>query len=216
MAVICERFDSLGADGAPARLGIMGGTFDPIHVGHLACAEQVREALALDAVVFIPTGNPVFKRDQNVTPAEHRLAMCRLAVADNPCFDVSPLEIDRGGDTYTVDTLRTLRAHYLENVSLYFITGADALATIPKWRAADELARLATFVGATRPGFALTEEDRRRFAANPDLKAIPVEITALSVSSSALRERIAVGHSVRYLVPDAVIAYVEAQGLYRA
>ena len=108
MAVVCERFDDLGEDGAPARLGIMGGTFDPIHIGHLATAEQAREAFGLDAVVFVPAGNPVFKKDRAVTPAADRLAMCRLAVASNPAFCVSAMEIERGGDTYTVDTLREL------------------------------------------------------------------------------------------------------------
>ena len=112
MAVISERFDDLGRDGAPARLGIMGGTFDPIHIGHLACAEQAREAFGLDGVLFVPAGNPVFKKDRAVTPAGMRLAMCRLAVASNPAFDVSAVEVERGGDTYTVDTLRQLRAHY--------------------------------------------------------------------------------------------------------
>ena len=122
MAVISERFDDLGRDGAPARLGIMGGTFDPIHIGHLACAEQAREAFGLDGVLFVPAGNPVFKKDRAVTPAGMRLAMCRLAVASNPAFDVSAVEVERGGDTYTVDTLRQLRAHYPGNVELFFIT----------------------------------------------------------------------------------------------
>ena len=116
MAVICERFDDLGSSGAPARLGIMGGTFDPIHIGHLACAEQARVAHNLDAVVFIPTGIQPFKRDQQVTPADMRLEMCRLATATNPFFDVSAVEIERAGETYTVDTLRQLHAHYPDNV----------------------------------------------------------------------------------------------------
>ena len=123
---ICERFDDFGKDGKPCRLGIMGGTFDPIHNGHLACAEQAREDLGLDVILFIPTGNPVFKRGQRIAPASDRLAMCRAAIADNPYFDVSDIEIARGGDTYTIDTLRTLRGHFPPNVELYFLAGADS------------------------------------------------------------------------------------------
>ncbi len=113
MSCICNKFDTLGFDNPSRfyRLGIMGGTFDPIHIGHLACAEQVREALELDAVIFIPTGTPVFKLGQDVAPAEKRLAMCRLAVRSNPFFDVSGIEVERGGNTYTVDTLEQLRAY---------------------------------------------------------------------------------------------------------
>ena len=153
MSVICDRFDTLGQED-PARtyrLGIMGGTFDPIHMGHLVCAEQARDALDLDGVIFMPAGNPVFKKHIEVSDAHHRVAMCRAAIEDNPAFDVSTLEVDRAGDTYTVDTLETLRAHYPENVELYFIAGADAILTLPQWRDAPRLARLASFVGLNRP-----------------------------------------------------------------
>ena len=146
--VVCERFDDLGADGRPVRLGIMGGTFDPIHIGHLACAEQAREAFSLDAVVFIPAGKPAFKLKRDVTPAEQRFEMCRLAVQGNPAFDVSRIEIDRPGVTYTADTLRQLREHYPGNVALFFITGADAVCSILKWRESAAIASMAELIAA--------------------------------------------------------------------
>ena len=213
--VVCERFDDLGADGRPARLGIMGGTFDPIHIGHLACAEQAREALGLDAVVFIPAGVPVFKRDRHVTPAADRLAMCRLAVADNPRFDVSSIEIDRGGDTYTVDTLRQLRAHYPENVELCFITGADAVCSILQWRESAAIADLARLIAVTRPGYELSPERRELIARQGHFRVDYLEVTALSVSSSDLRARVAAGASVRYLTTQRVCDYIGEHGLYR-
>lgn len=216
MAVICERFDDLGADGAPVRLGIMGGTFDPIHIGHLATAEQAREAYGLDAVVFVPAGIPVFKKDRVVTPAVERLEMCRLAVASNPAFCVSPLEIERGGDTYTVDTLRQLRAHYPDNVELRFITGADAVYNIVKWRESAAIADLARLIAVTRPGYALSEE-RRAFIEQHGNYAIDyLEVTALAVSSSDLRARVAEGKSIRYLTMQVVLDYIRERGLYRA
>ena len=211
---VCERFDDLGRDGAPVRLGIMGGTFDPIHIGHLACAEQAREAYGLSAVVFIPAGCPVFKRDRDVTPAADRLAMCRLAVASNPAFDVSALEIERGGNTYTVDTLRELRAFYPDNVELFFITGADAVAKISRWHESEAVARLARFIAVTRPGYDLAGEVRRELEEGPFTVDF-LEATALSVSSSDLRRRVSEGKSIRYLTMAGVLDYVETHGLYR-
>ncbi len=212
---VCERFDDLGADGAPARLGIMGGTFDPIHIGHLACAEQAREAFGLDAVVFVPAGSPVYKKHQRVTGARQRLEMCRMAVESNPSFDVSALEIERGGDTYTVDTLRELRTHYPDNVELFFITGADAVANIVRWRESHAMAGLARFIAVTRPGYALTEERKRALAEQSDFAIDCLEVTALAISSSDLRARVAQGRSIRYLTMGRVNDYIVAQGLYR-
>ena len=216
MAAICERFDDLGADGRPARLGIMGGTFDPIHIGHLACAEQAREAFELAAVVFIPAGNPVFKKDRAVTPAGMRLAMCRLAVASNPAFDVSAVEVERGGDTYTVDTLRQLRAHYPGNVELFFITGADAVYHILQWRESAAIADLARLIAVTRPGYALSEERRALIAERGSFSIDHLEVTALAISSSHLRKRVAAGRSIRYLTMQSVFDYVREHGLYRS
>ncbi len=213
---VSARFDDLGFDGTPRRLGIMGGTFDPIHIGHLAIAEQAREAMRLNAVIFVPTGIPVFKRDRSVSPAADRLEMCRLAVESNPFFDVSDIEIRRGGDTYTVDTLRQLRAHYPDNVELWFITGADAVASIVAWRESAAIADLAKLIAVTRPGFPLTEERRRGIESAGNFDVRYMEATALSVSSSDLRQRIAEGKSIRYLTMARVRDYIDAHGLYRA
>lgn len=215
MAAICERFDDLGADGRPARLGIMGGTFDPIHIGHLACAEQAREAFELAAVVFIPAGNPVFKKDRAVTPAADRLEMCRLATRSNPAFDVSAIEIERGGDTYTVDTLRQLRAHYPDNVELRFITGADAVASIVAWRESTAIADLARLIAVTRPGYALSEERRALIEGRGNFAVDYLEVTSLAVSSSDLRRRVAAGASIRYLTMQRVFDYIREKRLYR-
>ena len=140
-------------DGQEFRLGIMGGTFDPIHYGHLVTAEQARESLDLDAVLFMPAGSPAFKLDKPVTPAEDRYAMTVLATAANPAFLASRFEIDRPGVTYTADTLHALRDFYPPQVKLYFITGADAIIDIVTWHDAERIAELATFIAATRPGF---------------------------------------------------------------
>ena len=193
--VVCERFDNLGADGRPVRLGIMGGTFDPIHIGHLACAEQAREAFGLDAVVFIPAGKPAFKLKRDVTPAEQRFEMCRLAVRGNPAFDVSRIEIDRPGVTYTADTLRELREHYPGNVSLFFITGADAVCSILKWRESAAIASMAELIAATRPGYALSEETRLTIEQSGNFRIHMLETTGLAVSSSDLPVCIRVGPS---------------------
>lgn len=211
---ISELFDTLGADGAQVRLGIMGGTFDPIHIGHLACAEQAREAYNLDGVLFIPTGNPVFKKDRQVTPAAQRLAMCQLAVASNPAFDVSSIEIDRGGDTYTVDTLRQLRAFYPDNVSLYFITGADAVYHILQWRESEAIAEMASLIAVTRPGYVLSEEQRTTLAEHGNFTIEYLEVTSLAISSSDLRARMREGKSIRYLTMQRVLDYIHDHELY--
>lgn len=218
MAIICDRFDALGFNNRSQRfrLGIFGGTFDPIHVGHLACAEQVRESFDLDAVIFIPTAQPVFKRNQQIAPAAERFKMCYLATRSNPYFDVSPLEISRGGDTYTIDTLRQLRDYYPENVSLFFIAGADAIKTITKWKDSSQLGNLAHFIGVTRPGFSIEpEEQEQRKLEEAHITLDYLEVTALAISSRNLRARIGEGKSIRYLVSQEVGDYIHSQGLYR-
>lgn len=217
MPTICNRFDTLGlADPARTyRLGIMGGTFDPIHQGHLVCAEQTREAFALDAVIFIPACQPVFKRGQRIAPAAHRLEMCRLATLDNPYFDVSALEIERGGDTYTVDTLTILRNHYPANVELYFIAGADAISSVSQWRDAHQMGKLARFVGVNRPGYEFSADQRRALVHEvPDINLSFVAIEAIALSSSELRARMEAGKSIRYLTAQAVVDYIAAHALY--
>lgn len=217
MSIICDRFDDLGKDDPEKiyRLGIMGGTFDPIHMGHLVCAEQARDALKLDGVVFMPAGNPVFKRHVEVTDALHRVAMCRAAICDNPHFDVSTIEVDRGGDTYTVDTLEILRNHFPPNVKLYFIAGADAIATLPQWRDAAKLAKLASFVGLNRPRSANLQSPQvaqKLLAAG--FRTLFVEAPLFELSSSDIRKRILGNRSVRYLIPPAVLEYIDSVGLY--
>lgn len=212
---ICERFDNLGRNGAPRRIGIMGGTFDPIHNGHLVCAEQVREDFKLHAIIFIPTGQPVFKRGKKIASGQQRLAMCRGAIADNPFFDVSAIEVARGGDTYTIDTLRTLRAHYPKNVELFFIAGADAIASVSKWKDSDEMGKLARFVGVDRPGYELSEERRAAIKASaPSIDISFLTIEALAISSSELRNRLESGRSIRYLTPQVVVDHVMEHKLY--
>ena len=215
MVKISKRFDELGADGAPVKLGLMGGTFDPIHIGHLTIAEEIRQELALDAVLFIPTGNPVFKRDQHVTDASDRVEMCRRSVLGNPYFDVSTIEVDREGDTFTVDTLRELRAHYPENVTFYFIVGSDTAATVGKWRSVAELAELAHLVvAAGRPGSPQEQDLCPIIEAAAPFEYHIVHTSILAVSSTALRERLATGDPCRYLIPPEVRNYITAHDLY--
>lgn len=221
MPTVSARFDAIGcrSDGSldtsrTYRLGIMGGTFDPVHVGHLAVAEQACDEFELDGVVFIPAGVPVFKKGKPVTPARDRLRMCELACAGNPRFDVSPIEIDRGGDTYTVDTLRQLHDFFPPNVELYFITGADAVLSIMSWHESADIPRLAKLIAVSRPGYTITDECKRVLRDHADFDVRFFEATALSVSSSLLRTMVARGRSIRYLVPNEVRDYIEERGLY--
>jgi nicotinate-nucleotide adenylyltransferase len=194
------------------RVGVMGGTFDPIHHGHLVAASEVQAWFDLDEVVFVPTGDPWQKADRQVTTAEHRYLMTVIATAANPRFNVSRVDIDRSGRTYTIDTLRDLRER-LPEADLYFITGADALAEIFTWRDADELFDLAQFVGCTRPGYEMDEETLRAIPAD---RVTMVEIPALAISSTDCRARTQRGEPVWYLVPDGVVQYIAKHELYPA
>ncbi len=215
MAVISQRFDSLGADGAPRKLGLMGGTFDPIHIAHLQLAEKARCELGLDAVLFIPAGNPVFKRDIEITPAAIRLDMVRRAIDRNPFFDASTIEIERGGDTYTVDTLHALREHYPANVEFHFIMGSDAARDLWKWKSASEIASLTKIVVACRPGAEMTDVECARLQDAAPFELEFVDSPALEIASSDLRERVRCGDAVRYLVPPAVYETICELGLYQ-
>jgi nicotinate-nucleotide adenylyltransferase len=190
------------------RIGIMGGTFDPIHHGHLVAASEVAGRFDLDEVVFVPTGEP-YQKGGAVSPAEDRYLMTVIATASNPRFAVSRADIDRDGPTYTVDTLRDLNAIYGPDADLFFITGADALAKILSWKDALEMLSLAHFVGVTRPGFELTDEHL------PADTVTLVEVPAMAISSSNCRLRVAQGKPVWYLVPDGVVQYIAKRGLYR-
>jgi len=188
----------------------MGGTFDPIHHGHLVAASEVQAWFDLDEVVFVPTGQPWQKADRVVSPAEHRYLMTVVATASNPRFTVSRVDIDRGGPTYTIDTLRDLAAVY-PDAELFFITGADALGEIFTWRDAERLFELAHFVGCTRPGY---ETDPSLLAGIPTERLTLIEIPALAISSSDCRERCIAGEPVWYLVPDGVVQYIAKHDLY--
>lgn len=217
MAVICGRFDTLGQEDPDKTyaLGIMGGTFDPIHMGHLAVAEQARDVLGLDAVVFMPAGRQPYKIDQDQLAAEKRLEMCRLALSDNENFDVSPLEVEREGITYTIDTLKTVRAHYPSNVKLYFIAGADSIATLADWKDARELSGLASFVGINRPGTKLIGDKAiKKSLQEAGFTVEFIHAPSLDISSTDLRRRIAQGGSIRYLIPEPVRLVIEAENLY--
>ncbi|WP_329299602.1 nicotinate-nucleotide adenylyltransferase [Streptomyces sp. NBC_00659] len=190
------------------RLGVMGGTFDPIHHGHLVAASEVAAQFHLDEVVFVPTGQPWQKTDRTVTPAEDRYLMTVIATAENPQFSVSRIDIDRGGPTYTTDTLRDLHA-LNPDADLFFITGADALGQILTWRYTEELFSLAHFIGVTRPGHTLTDPGL------PEGGVSLVEVPALAISSTDCRARVAKGDPVWYLVPDGVVRYIDKRELYR-
>ena len=196
------------------RMGIMGGTFDPIHNGHLVAAEQAFDDLGLDVVVFMPAGSPAFKQDKRVTAGEDRYAMTLLATSDNPHFLTSRFEVDREGITYTADTLEQLSLAYPPNVELYFITGADAIAEVVTWRDAHKIARLAHLVGATRPGYDLAHAKSAIQASGLDFDVTYLEVPALAISSSYLRERVMAGQSLRYLTPDTVTGYIHKHHLY--
>jgi nicotinate-nucleotide adenylyltransferase len=190
------------------RLGVMGGTFDPVHHGHLVAASEVAARFGLDEVVFVPTGQPWQKSDRAVSSPEDRYLMTVIATASNPQFSVSRIDIDRDGPTFTVDTLNDLRAERGDDVELFFITGADALAQILSWQRAEEAVRLAHFVGVTRPGHLLADPGL------PDGRVSLVEIPALAISSSDCRERVGRNQPIWYLVPDGVVQYIAKRGLY--
>jgi nicotinate-nucleotide adenylyltransferase len=189
------------------RIGVMGGTFDPIHHGHLVAASEVAQWFDLDEVVFVPTGRPWQKYE--VSPSEHRYLMTVIATASNPSFTVSRVDIDREGPTYTIDTLRDLKA-LRPDAELFFITGADAIAQILSWRDHDELWDLAHFVAVSRPGHVLNTDGL------PSDDVSQLEIPALAISSTDCRDRVRQGHPVWYLVPDGVVQYIAKHHLYRS
>ncbi len=195
---------------ARRRVGVMGGTFDPIHHGHLVAASEAQAWFDLDEVIFVPTGRPWQKSDRVVSPAEDRYLMTVVATAANPRFRVSRVDIDRDGPTYTIDTLRDL-AIELPDADLYFITGADALGDIFSWRDAERVFELAHFVGCTRPG---AELDPATIELMPPDRVTLLEVPALAISSTDCRERQRQLRPVWYLVPDGVVQYITKHRLY--
>lgn len=201
-----------------ARWGVLGGTFDPIHLGHLLLAEECRELLALDKVLFVPAGEPWLKAGQGVTAGIHRLRMAELATAEHPQFAVLPWEVERPGPSYTVDTLARLRAEQGADLELHFILGADALASFQRWQEPERVLQLARLAVAPRPGYAAAAADivaevKARFAAY----AAGISLLAaagLDISATELRRRMAAGLSIRYRAPAAVVGYAGEWGLY--
>lgn len=197
---------------AGMRLGIMGGTFDPIHYGHLFVAEEARARFALDHVLFVPNGAPPHKTEVLLTAAQDRYEMTRLATRDNPAFTCTALELDRTGPSYTVDTLAALRAQYA-SAELFYITGIDAIADILTWRRHAEIIRMATFIAAARPGFDLKTLQDRLPAAYME-RILMLGTTAQGISSTDIRERIRANLPTRYLTPDEVLDYIREHHLY--
>ena len=198
------------------RVGILGGTFDPIHLSHLLIAENARTSLELEEVVFIPTGQPWMRPDAPLSPSHHRMNMVRIAVASNPFFRASSMEIDRPGPTYTVDTLEELRRGADEGDSFFFILGVDALQEFPQWKEPGRVLELCTLVLAKRPGWGDLDMAPLSFV-DPSAaqKVVMLETPAMDISGTEIRRRVALGLSVRYQVPEEVERYMKHYGLYR-
>ncbi len=195
------------------KIGIMGGTFDPIHFGHLVAAEEAYFALGLSEVIFVPTGQPFHKSDRKVSAPEHRYTMTMLATLDNPHFRLSRIEIDRGEQSHTIDTLREMRHWYPPNsVSFYFITGLDAVLDILAWKEPEAIAGSAWVVAVSRPGY--TAGKLGELPTELQKSIIPLEIPLLAISSTEIRRRVSEGKSIRYLVPWPVEHYIYKNGMY--
>jgi nicotinate-nucleotide adenylyltransferase len=200
---------TISGDEPCPRIGIMGGTFDPIHHGHLVAASEAAHVFALDEVIFVPTGVPYQKTGRTVSAGEDRYLMTVIATASNPRFSVSRVDIDRPGETYTIDTLRDLRAERGPDAEFFFITGADALTRMISWRDTDELFKLAHFVGCTRPGHRLS------LSGLPHDNISLIEIPALAISSTECRARVRSGDPIWYLVPEGIVQYISKRKLYQ-
>ncbi len=199
------------------NIGLMGGTFDPIHVGHLVTAEEARQQFDLDYVVFVPTGIPPHKDEKTISVPEHRYLMTSLAVMSNPSFFVSRFEIDKKAPTYTIDTVRHFACGEEQGLEVFFITGADAILEIFTWKDYEELLRLCTFIAVSRPGYSLDRfyESLDRSCPEMRQKVHLLEIPALAVSSTFIRERVTLSKTIKYLTPEPVEQYIRKHGLYR-
>lgn len=200
------------------RIGLMGGTFDPIHHGHLVTAESARSEFSLDMVVFVPSGRPPHKKGMSITAPEHRYIMTILATSANPFFEVSRVELDRPGESYAIDTVRHFRKLMEPGSELFFITGADAILEILTWKDVEELFENCTFIAATRPGFDLNQLKKKlssKVSQSRLEKVIPVEVPAMAISSTDIRERVRNNRSIKYLLPETVENYIFKNDLYR-
>lgn len=198
------------------KYGIMGGTFDPIHVGHLVIAEEIRCKFKLDKVIFIPAGNPPHKDFSKVTCGDYRYEMTLLATISNPYFDVSSIELDREGITYTIDTIKELKKSCKDEAEFYFITGADSLLELSTWKDVDKLLNMCKFVAATRPGFQMSkiETKVRELESKYNKSIYTVTVPALQISSTDIRNRVREGITVKYLLPESVESYIIKHKLY--
>lgn len=196
------------------RLGVLGGTFDPIHIGHLFAGEEARTRLGLERVLFVPAGAPPHKRYQRITSTEHRLNMVQLAIADNPHFALSRVDVDRFGPCYTVDTMALLRDEYGPETELYFIMGSDSLAELLTWRKPERLIRLCRIAALARPGFHLDLQELNHLLPEAMTRVQLLEMPLLQISSTDLQRRVRLGLSIKYLTPSAVEAYIYRHGLY--
>jgi len=204
------------ADGK-RRIGISGGTFDPIHYGHLIIAEEIRESLSLDKIVFIPVGLTPHKKVGHVTEACHRYNMVCEAISTNPFFEVSRIEMDREGYTYTIDTLRQLKEIYGDDTELFFIIGADVLFDLATWKDYEQVFSMCDFVAVSRPGYKRSEIARevKRLEKKFNARIHLADARLIEISSTLIRENVKKGKSIKYLVPEAVERYIYEKGLYR-
>ncbi len=199
-----------------SKIGIMGGTFDPIHYGHLVTAEAVRSTFDLDNVLFVPTGNPPHKKGYKVTGSVHRYLMTVLATVTNPFFEVSRIEIDSEGYSYTIDTIKGLKKIYGKTADLYFISGADAILEIITWKQVNELLDLCFFVAATRPGYELKELNQKinEIKKIYNKQIFSLEVPAMAISSTDIRKRVREKRPIKYLLPESVEYYIKKNKLY--
>ena len=203
--------------GAGVRLGVLGGTFDPVHIGHLVIAEEARERLDLDEIVFMPTGQPWLKAGQEITAAHHRMAMVELAVESNPFFSSSDMEVRRPGPTYTVDTLAALRCHLGTEAEIFLILGLDSLSDLSRWHEPRRIFELSTVVVMSRPGVAdFDQQSLDAISPGAERTVVVLDGPAIGISGTDVRRRVAEGLSIKYRVPEAVEAHINEHGLYRA
>lgn len=201
------------------RVGIMGGTFDPVHQGHLVTAEAARSEFNMNKVVFVPSGQPPHKTGLSISDKEHRYIMTILATAANPFFEVSRTEIDRPGESYAIDTVRYFKGKMPTDSELYFITGADAILEIVTWKDVEELFANCTFIAATRPGYRLNEMKKKLLSKLSEAnlkKIIPLEVPAMAISSTDIRERVKNQRTIKYLLPESVENFIQKNDLYQA
>jgi nicotinate-nucleotide adenylyltransferase len=198
-----------------ARIGVLGGSFDPIHLGHLILAEEARDQLGLARVCFVPAGDPPHKRNRRLAPAEDRVQMIELAIADNTCFQVSRVDVDRPGPHYTLDMVRLLRAQLPPGGQLYFLMGYDSLADLPNWHRAADLVAACRLVALTRHNVPLDWDSLEAALPGIRQRVTILDMPELEIASHQIQERVREGRSIRYLVPDAVCGYVQRGGLYR-